>query len=88
MKAIDINKELEVIVEFLSHLSFTPGHIWMGHTQMHREKVFFRGAGPVDGSFDIANSTGCKLGGHPALLVLLGSLLQQLWIVDKKQHVC
>ncbi|KAI2511186.1 hypothetical protein MHU86_3151 [Fragilaria crotonensis] len=40
--------------------------------------VLAEGAGPIDGPFDVANSTRCELGGCAAAFLFL-SLLQQMW---------
>jgi hypothetical protein len=41
-------------------------------------KVIAEGAGPVDGPFDVANSTRCKLGGYASAFLFL-SLLYKMW---------
>jgi hypothetical protein len=46
--------------------------------------VLLEGAGPVDGPYDVANSTRCELGGFAASILLL-SLMQKLW---GTQHKC
>ena len=40
--------------------------------------VLIEGAGPVDGPFDVANSTRCELGGFAAALLLI-LLVEKMW---------
>ncbi|KAI2506762.1 hypothetical protein MHU86_7657 [Fragilaria crotonensis] len=42
------------------------------------DEVLAEGAGPVDGPFDVANSTRCELGGYASALLFL-SLLHRAW---------
>lgn len=46
--------------------------------QSSANEVLAEGAGPVDGPFDVANSTRCELGGYASALLFL-SLLQRMW---------